>query len=261
VSWEAKPPHDCRITIRCLKSTFQFAIQPDREFASLRSENSVIDRLFEIRQNDELGGEGGERVSQITSRPAFKLTFGRTRGATWFDTTQPPQGIVWLLGAEIHDDRHKGKSDAYDILGALDGAGELFPGKHDYQLLELHRRLRDTHSFGDDLRADTDALVATVIEQGRAEGTLAGIPVRALAEHEDSVLGIYVAVSTRPIVGARSGLEFPLTQGRFLLVQEGVREAVERRTAGGAIAGDWPDLTKLGGAHDERGFIVLTQAA
>jgi hypothetical protein len=121
------PPHDCRITLRCLKATFQVPLGSGKDFATLRNDNSTIDAFFERRENDERGGEGGERVSQIRSKPAFKFTYGRMRGATWFDRENPPQGVVWLLGAEPHDERHKGRSDAYDILGRLDAEDELFP--------------------------------------------------------------------------------------------------------------------------------------
>lgn len=150
VDWKASPPHDCRITLRCLKETFGFGLPLSSDFRSLRTENSLIDRFFEQRENDEAGGETGERVRQIATRPAFKLTFARMRGATWFDQTQPPQAVVWLLGAEQHDERHKGKSDAYDILGQLDRNKTLFPSPLDYKRLELGRRRLDSISFASD---------------------------------------------------------------------------------------------------------------
>jgi hypothetical protein len=132
-TWKPEPPNDYRITLRCLKQTFDFRLTVGKDFASLRSENSLIDRFFDQREGDEDGGQGGERIVQIRSRPCFKLTSGRTRGATWFDRTRPPQGVVWLLGAEMHDERHRGRADAYDIFGALDGKGELFPVEIDAQ--------------------------------------------------------------------------------------------------------------------------------
>jgi hypothetical protein len=259
--WQPSPPYDCRITLRCLKTTFGFKLPLTADFRSLRSENSLIDRFFEQRQSDESGGEGGERVSQVTSRPAFKLTFARMRGATWFDRTHPPQGIVWLLGAEQHDDRHKGKSDAYDILGGLDQAGTLFPSELDLKRLELDRRRWDSGSFASDLRSDAAAFASDLINSGRCNTEVAGVRVRGVVEREDSMIGVYVGVSTRPVAGPRSGLMFPLTEERFLLIQEGVRHALEEEIGGTVLAGLWPDASKLpGGAVDERVFVVLCGA-
>lgn len=257
--WAPKTPHDCRITIRCLKQTFGFRMPIEQQFAELRSQNSLIDRLFELRQGDEAGGENGERVRQIKTRPAFKLTMGRMRGATWFEKNRPPQGIVWLLGAEPHDERHKGKSDAYDVLGQLDDAGVLFPRDLDYKLLELHRRLWDTETFAVDVAEDSDALVDELLQTERGARALANIPVRAIVARDESVVGFYIAVSTRPVVGQRSGLEFPLTQERFLLVQEAVREAIERRLGGVCVSGEWRDMSVFpGGGREERAFAILT---
>ena len=260
----AELPHDCRITLRCLKGTFGFTLALDRGFASLRSENTLIDKLFEMRQHDERGGEGGERVRQIESRPCFKLTSGRMRGATWFDRDHPPQGIVWLLGAEMHDERHKGRSDAYDILGKLDAAGELFPVRLDHKLLELDRRRWDTSSFGTDLRSDATTLARVAVESGHTETTLAGVPVRAIVKWEDSsMVGVYVAVSVRPIKGPRSGLPFPLTEERFLLLQEGVRAAVEAQLGNATFAGEIGSTLEFPGGRrgDERAFVVLGEAS
>lgn len=248
--------NDCRITLRCLKQTFEFSLPPERGFASLRSDNSLIEAFFDRREHDPRGGEGGERIRQITSRPAFKLTSGRMRGATWLDTGHPPQPIVWLLGAEQHDERHKGHSDAYDILGDLDRTGQLWPQPIDYQRLELDRRQWDTSSFADDLRRDAAALVA------HADGTthtLAGVPVRAIATEDSSYIVVYVAVSTRPVRGPRSGLEFPLDQKRFTLLMEGVREACEARWQPPSLCDELFDRTQFPGptAGDERAFVVL----
>jgi hypothetical protein len=261
-AWKAAPPNDCRITLRCLKQTFEFSFRPGTDFSTLRSENSLIDRFFDQREGDEHGGEKGERVVQITSRPCFKLSSGRMRGATWFDRTRPPQGIVWLLGAEMHDDRHKGKSDAYDLLAALDANGTLFPTELDYKLLELDRRRWDTSSFADDLRSDADALVEGVLARGDTRFRVVNVPVRVATHREDGMLAVYVAVSTRPVTGPRSGLDFPLTPERFLLIQEGVREALERRLGKEVLAGEWQDMSVFGGgAKQERAFIVLTEIA
>jgi hypothetical protein len=261
-TWRPAPPNDCRITLRCLKQTFEFRLSLGADFATLRSDNSVIDHFFEQRERDESGGEGGERVAQITSRPCFKLTSGRMRGATWFDRTRPPQGIVWLLGAERHDDRHKGKSDAYDLLAALEANGTLFPAELDYKRLELDRRRWDTSSFGKDLRADADALADGVLSRGDTRFKVVNVPVRVSTQREDDMLAVYVAVSTRPVRGPRSGLEFPLTTERFLLIQEGIREALERRLGKEVLAGEWQDMSVFGGGpKNERAFVVLTDVS
>jgi len=217
----------------------------------------VIDRFFDQRQNDQLGGEGGKRIAQVRTRPVFGLTFGRTRAATWFDTSHPPQGIVWLLDAQIHDERHKGASDAYDVFGRLEADEQLFPVEVDYKWLELNRRQLDTESFGADVRRDAQRLVTDARQHGRATGTLAGVPARLAWETGDLPV-LHVAVSTRPVVGARSGVEFPLTNERFLLMAESVRQAgeallgpqvlVEEQIAPPAV---------LGRREGERAFLVV----
>jgi hypothetical protein len=141
------------------------------------------------------------------------LTSGRLRGATWFDTAQ---GVVWLLDAQIHDERHKGSSDAYDVLEGLETAGQLFPEEIDHAWLELDRRCLDTKSFADDVRRDARDLVGMARREGRATGTLAGVPARlAWQTAQGDLPTLYVAVSTRPIRGTRSGFDFPLTNERF----------------------------------------------
>jgi hypothetical protein len=194
----------------------------------LRNENSVIDKFFEQRENDPQGGEGGKRIVQVKSRPVFGLTFMRTRAATWFDTVHPPQGVVWLLDAQIHDERHKGTSDAYDIFAGLEAAAQLFPLEVDYKWLELDRRRLDTESLADDVRKDARDLVERARANGRVEGTLAGVPARLMWERDPSgPSSLYAAISTRPVKGARSGWQFPLNDARFLLLAEAVRQAGE----------------------------------
>ena len=257
MSDDLKPPHDCRITHRCLKATFQFHLPLDKDFASLRSDNTLIDKLFELRQNDPLGGEGGERVQQIRCKPTFKLTSGRMRGATWFDRTQPPQGIVWLLGAEMHDERHKGRRDAYDLLGQLDA--RLLPEKVDYTRLELDRRRRDTESFAQDVVEHADSLYRAAAEgDGRSEADVVGVPTRLIIEtNEGDLAAIYVALSRVPMIGPRSGLPFPLTQERFELIAEAFRQAIERATGSSADAGEVHSGGFPGGLHNERAILVM----
>lgn len=254
------PPFDCRITLRCLQTTFSgYRLPADRDFESLRSENSLIEHFFERRQNDPQGGEGGERISQIRSRPAFKLTSGRMRAATWFDRDHPPQGIVWLLGAEQHDERHKGRSDAYDVLGALDQSGELWPQEIDYERLELDRRRWDQEFFGADVQRDAAELVARI--PGRAEGALAGVPTRIRTTESGSLLSVYVAVSTRPIPGPRSGLPIALTEERFALIQIAIAAALDAALGQPEFCEELRDRSVFPGPirKDERAFGVLLE--
>jgi hypothetical protein len=255
-----KPPHDCRITLRCLKATFpEFTLGLDQDFVSLRSENTLIDRFFERRESDPAGGEDGQRVAQIRSKPAFKLTSHRMRGATWFDCEHPPQAIVWLLGAELHDERHKGRSDAYDILGAVDEAGELFPQAIDYERLEWDRRRWDQESFSADVRADAATLVAQL--QDRTTATLAGIPTRIAAAESAGLLTVFVAISTRPVPGARSGEPYPLTELRFGLIQTAFCEALEDAISAPEHCEELRDRSLFPGRlrKDERAFGILLE--
>jgi len=256
------PPHDCRLTARCLRETFGFRLAPGELFETLRGENTLIDHFFERRQNDAEGGEGGKRIVQVKTRPVFGLSSGRMRAATWFDMSRPPQGIVWLLGGEIHDERHKGSRDAYDIFGQLEANGTLFPSDVDYKWLELDRRRADTHSFADDVRRDARKLLKLTRSAGRAEGSLAGVDAwLQWGEERGGLAALYVAVSTEPITGARSGYTFPLTNERFLLVAEAVRQAAED-LVGPEVLGD--ELSRppdgLGAPHSTRAFFLLFEA-
>jgi hypothetical protein len=255
-----RPPHDCRLTARCLRESFHpLKIKPGDSFERLRSENTVIDTFFERRQNDAEGGESGKAISQVRTRPVFGLTSGRMRGATWFDTEHPPQGVVWLLAVELHDDRHQGSSDAYDIFQQLENSGRLFPEQVDYQWLELDRRRLDTASFSADVRRDGRRLVAAARRSGRSTGTVANVPVRLAWEHRAGDLPVlYVAVSTRTTAGPRSGLSFPLTNERFLLIAEAVRQAGEALIGPEVVVDELlvaPDA--LGRRQDERTFLVI----
>jgi hypothetical protein len=257
-----EPPHDCRITIRCLKATFGFKLPLGKTFADLRTESSLIDKLFDQRENDHRGGEGGERVRQIRGRPAFKLTSGRMRGATWFDVSRPPQGIVWLLGAEMHDERHKGRRDAYDLLAEIDARGELFPQEIDYKRVELDRRRLDTSSFAEDVIGDAHGLFTSAMRarDSSSTGTLAGVPARVVIERTEAggVSTAYMAVSTEPVIGPRSGLEFPLTQERFELLAVALRTVVEHATGAPADAGELQGADAFpGGLRAERAILVL----
>jgi len=49
-----------------------------------------------------------------------------------------------------------------------------------------------------------------------------------------------------------------LTEQRFLLLQEGVRQAVTRKLGEDAIAGEWRDMSKFPGCtKTERAFVIL----
>lgn len=252
-----KPPHDCRITARCIRSLCGFAWPLEKPFSDLRSENSVVDDFFELRENDERGGEGGERVRQIKRRPAFKLTSHRMRGATWFEKDNPPQGLVWLLGAEFHDERHQGRSDAYDILAALDSKSELFPRDPDYQRLELDRRRRDTAEIAEDVRRDAAELIASVVPSG-GSGTVAGVAIDVIVEQDESVMTVYVAVSEKPVLGRHSRLRFSLTEQRFLGIQAGLVRAFEELLGPPVLVGEMLDRSgfprRLSG---ERPFVLM----
>jgi len=250
-------PHDCRITLRCLKETLDLSVPLEEEFASLRTENTLVDVFFEQREHDERGGEGGERVRQIKSRPAFKLTSGRMRGATWFDRNHPPQGVAWLLGAELHDERHKGRSDAYDILGRLDARGDLMPAAVDYKRLELDRRRRDTENIAADVAADAAELVARALPGGGAEDTVAGVPVRLIVEDDAAMTTLHVAVSERLVAGRHSRLSSPLTERRFLGIMLGFHAALEEAHGPPVLTEELRDRSAFpGGLHGERPFLV-----
>lgn len=227
-------------------------------FEGLRSQNTLVDRFFERRQHDAEGGEGGERIVQVKTHPVFALHSGRMRAGTWFDTTRPPQGVVWLLAAEQHDERHKGSGDAYDLMAKLERTGRLFPDKLDYRWLELDRRRLDTASFSADAQAGARALVAGARSGERASGSLAEVPAWAFWEEQERLVALFVAVSTIPIHGGRSGYEFALTQERFLLLAEAVRRAAEELEGPEALVEETHRLPPaLADLHSVRAFVVV----
>jgi hypothetical protein len=226
--------------------------------SKLRNENTLIDRFFERRQNDPRGGDDGKRIVQVTSRPVFGLTSGRMRAATWFDTSRPPQGIVWLLDAQMHDERHKGSSDAYDRFAALEAAGQLFPEEVDYKWVEFDRRRLDTQSFTADVRRDAEILVGAARTDGRATGTLAGVDTRLAWDASGSLPELTVGISTKPAVGLRSGLAFPLSNQRFFLLAEAVRAAGEALFGPQVLVDEiHAPPASLGKRENERYFVVV----
>lgn len=253
--WDPAPPNDCRLTARCFRECFGFKIEPPYDYEPYRRENSVIDTFFERRRDDASGGEDGDRIAQVRSRPVFSLHVGRMRGATLFDITRPPQAVVWLLlGAEQHDERHKGRGDAYDLFARQERDGVLFPRPVDYQLVELSRRQLDTSGFGEGARRDAENLIRTATQNGRAEQTLAGIPARAaLIETDETMTILVVAISNAEVRGPRSGLMFPLTEERFYLVAASVQRAASG-LADGEIMIDIPTYEFPGGLRNERAF-------
>jgi hypothetical protein len=77
---------------------------------------------------------------------------------------------------------------------------------------------------------------------------------------EADFLLVVVAVSTRPIAGVRSGFDFPLDQKRFWLLNEGCREAAERRGCE-ALSEETQDSASVpGGLNAERAFRLLIQS-
>ena len=132
-----------------------------------------LDRRFFDLQNDERGGEGGEPSDKSShdllsnSRPD---ECGVRHGSTSPNCSRRSCGS-W---GRPHDERHKGKSDAFDILGKLDAAGALFSAEIDYKRLELDRCL-DTTSFAADLRDDADRLASAVLGMGDVPETIVNV--------------------------------------------------------------------------------------
>jgi hypothetical protein len=256
-AFEAEPPHDCRITARCFREAFGFAFREPYDFATFRNENSGIDKFFELREHDPRGGEGGERVSKVKERAVFSLHCGKMRGATWFDTTRPPQGIVWLCSYERHDERFKGTDDAYDRFAKQETEGKLYPEAVDYKALELSRRIRDADWSSETAIDECEALLQATLRDGGAEGTVRGISLRVRRVLDDPVF-IVVAVSTRAIQGELSGARIELTDKRFYLVAAAMKEAATRRSTTA------PDLAIPthefpGGLRSERAFEVALE--
>lgn len=254
-----RPPNDCRLTLRCLHECFGFSYDLAEPFERFKDENSCIRALFGFAK-DEAGNERGERILTVKSRPVYALHCGRSRGATWYDSTHPPQPIVWLLRVERHDERHKGSSDAYDTFGRLEKAGELFPEAEDYKLLELHSRLADARFFVADVARDASAHLPAAYSRARSTARLAGIPVRtAIDKSAEGMTLLWVAVSRKPIVGERSGLQFPLDDRRWWLLVERVRQSAQDLLGGDVLADEAFEFPSPGGIRDERVFLLLSE--
>lgn len=256
-AFEPNPPHDCRITARCFRETFGFTFRAPYDFAVFKNENTAIEKFFELREKDPTGGEGGERVMKVKQRPVFSLHVGKMRGATWFDKTQPPQGVVWLCSYERHDERFAGKDDAYDRFAEQERDGKLYPEPVDYKALELSRRIRDAAWSSDTAIEESATLLQGAVEAGASEGSVRGIDVRLRRVLEDPVF-VVVAVSTKPINGELSRVEIQLTDERFYLVAAAMKEAATR------ISRSDPDLAIPthefpGGLRHERAFEIALE--
>ena len=75
-------------------------------------------------------------------------------------------------------------------------------------------------------------------------------------EEAGGLLLAYVAVSEKLVKGPRSGLKFALTQQRFALIAEGVRQAVEGAVGTEVLAGETPGAFP-GGVKNERVFALM----
>lgn len=255
-SWQPEPPHDCRVTARCWRESFGFRLDPPYDFSSQRSESTAIDVFFEKRQNDAAGGERqGDRVQKVKQRPVFSLHIGKkTRGATWFEKTRPPQGIVWLCSVEPHDERAKGRDDAYDRFAKQEAAGVLYPLDVDYKALLLARQTRDADWDTPRATAACRELLMTAAESGAAEGTVCGIAVRLRKTLDDPIF-VAVAVSMASVQGELSGVEIEMTQERFFLLGAAMKRAANSMTSGEANI-DIPTHEFPGGLKNERAFEI-----
>lgn len=249
-------PHDCRPTVRCFRECFGFRIEPPYDFSTFRDQNSFLETFFARRERDVDGGEGGERIQKVRQRPVFALHSGRMRGATWFDRASPPQATVWLLGVEDHDERHKGRRDAYDRFAAQEEAGVLYPQPVDEKLRQLWRQMKDTAGFADRVLNEARAMLREVLRGHSFAGSLADVPVRAvIADPHADPAYVSVAVSTRPITGRLSGVDIPLTDERFFLIAELVRQAAA--AIGGDADAEIPAFEFPGGLQGERALAVV----
>jgi hypothetical protein len=253
-NFEPTPPHDCRLTARCFRESFGFRIEPPYDFAQFRTDNSGIDKFYALRESDPSGGEGGERIASVKDRPVFSLHSGTMRGATWFDRERPPQGIVWLLGFEQHDERHKGRGDAYDVFAALEAVGKLYPVEVDYKLVEISRRVKDTKGFAKTAVIDAMKLLREAVTSEASAGTTAGVGTRALVVADGDVTVVGVALSMKPVAGELSKAMIPLTEERFLLLAKAF-ELAAQELFGDADA-EIPTYEFPGGLSNERAFQV-----
>lgn len=252
-AWEPKPPHDCRITARCFRESFGFQFGPPYDFAPFRDQNTAIDTFFAKRENDPAGGEGGERVGKVKQRPVFSLHVGkRTRGATWFDRSRPPEGIVWLCSCEPHDERFKDRDDAYDRFATQEAAGNLYPQDVDYKALELTRRIRDANWSTDSAILMGGALLKQAATSGAADGAVCGITLRLRRTLADPTF-VVVAVSQRPVNGELSGVQINLTDERFYLVAAAMKQAAAVLSTSAPTL-DIPTHEFPGGLKNERAF-------
>ena len=105
-------------------------------------------------------------------------------------------------------------------------------------------------------RAHAKELVREASATGRSTGTLAGIPARLVWDADEAGgVTLSVAISVLPVKGERSGLPFPLTQARFLLASEAVRQAAEDLYKPEVLAEEIFEFP--GGLNNERAFVLV----
>ena len=249
--------HDCRITHRCLRHDLRLRLPVTATFASLAPENTFVDVFFERLQNSPDGhAENEASIPELgEGRDVFLLRYGGRLGLTWLDLRYPPATIVWLL-AVMEVDEVRGERGALADLGERERDGVLYPDEFDYARFKLERRKLHTSQFGEMARRDARQAMHTTGADGPVQHEIAGISVLILWKRINDYLGLYVAVSNE--MAKVDGNETPLTNDRFMLVAEAVRQAA-RSLFGPELLAEEPTQypSELNQLADPRVFVFL----
>jgi hypothetical protein len=215
-----KPPYDCRITVRCIRHDLGLKLPRTASLESLSRDNDYLDAFFEqLRTVDA----AGPRIGEVATRDVYAFSDDSVLGATWFDETKAPVGIVWLLAAV----NLSGMSEieARARIANRERIG-LFPTAIDYARFDLDRRKLDTGGFAAAVRRDLATFLAHRKFGTPITGDVAGVPVAALWRADSDYVGLYFGISQEPITGLRSERKIRLTGDRFLLIAGAVRQTL-----------------------------------
>lgn len=249
--------HDCRITHRCLRNDLGLRLPVTATFASLAPEDAFVDVFFERLQNARNGHAENEAPIPALGegREVFPLRYGGRLGLTWLDLRYPPTTIVWLL-AVMEVDELSGEQGVLAHFAERERNGGLYPDEFDYARFDLERRKLQTSQFGEMARRDARQAMNTTGADGPIQDEIAGISVLILWKRVNDYLGLYVAVSGK--VASIGSSEIPLTNDRFLLVAEAVRQAA-RSLFGPELLAEEPTQypPELDQIDDPRVFVFL----
>ncbi len=193
---ESKAPEfsaiELRLTARCCRQDLN--IEPaDADIRQLAEESMIVRKFIALRS--VLPDNAQEPFASTSRSDIYTLHAGQLRGVTWCDREY---GVVWLLGFGIHREGHR--TDAYNVLAALDKGGQLLPTAEDYEMMMREREARQLPTMVAEMRGLLKRARATpekVHSVLLSVGVRVGLYVIREGDETEGLEEFYLAVSAR----------------------------------------------------------------